>query len=377
MSTPDFSTALRIIRESNADFMALVSQIRDFLTTDKELTFTLGNETIVVKGLLALINAYRNGQFVSVTIDGGSSKVVLSMDADGNLRVEDAGGNLVKVICTSLTASEITASTIASVTAENCDIASATGTLNVTGGDVTLETLDVAQALTATSATAKNVSADSVSSGSSYTTDLYIQGDRRMAFPDQRNVFYDGGAPVDDFAGKMASGYSNNEWDWTSTVAKPYMLGITDPSIPSLICFQGDNKYSDFDRIPGYPNVIANAQAQAAVGLSSAQKVPFTDNPEMAPLFAWPWMYSDEVNKNLVLREFHNEDIGREVYYRTYGSPWTIYRTLTFNYSNYNTPLSATLGNPFEIPAYSCVRFLINRTGSNTEGTSVSILEIA
>lgn len=379
MSNPDFSTALQRIREANADFLSLVTQIRDFLTSDKEITFALSDETIVVKGLLALIDAYKNGQFNSVVLDNGSSRVILSLDTDGNLRVEDVGGNLVKVVCTELAASKITSATITSVTADNCTIKSASGTMNVIGGDVALDTLSVQEELTTTSATAKNVTAENVTAGSSYTTDLYIQGDRRMAFPNQRMVFVDGGAPVNDFAGKMSGGYSGNVWDWSNSTAKPYMLGISSesPVIPDLICFQGNNKYSDFNRLPFIPNVLENVQAQASVGITSATRVTFTDDPEMAAVFAAPWMYVDEYNKQLVLREFRPEDVGKEIYYRTFGSPWKVYRTLTFHYSNYNLPISATLGMPYEIPAYSCVRFTINRAGANTEGTSVSILEIA
>lgn len=377
MSTPDFSTALLQIKQANAEFLTLITQIRDFLTTDKELSFVLGNETVIVKGIMALIEAYKNGRFESITIDSGSTGVVLTMDADGNLRVADKGGNLVKVVCTGISASEITNSTMGSVTAQDCNIQSVTGNLNVFGGNVTLDSLNVQDELNVTSAVAKNVSGTNVTAENSYTTDLYIQGDRRMAFSDERKIFFDGGAPVDGFASKMASGYSDNVWNWAnSPMATPAMLGIhynTDP-IPSLISFNGDNSYSNFNRMPGYPNVISNVQAMATTGVSP---VSLTEDPDMASMFAFPWIYPDEYNKMLVLREFPVDAVGKEIYYRTYASPWTIYRTLTFNYSNYNNPLSATLGTPFEIPAYSCVRFTINRAGSNTEGTSVSILEIA
>lgn len=375
MSTPDFSTALLQIKQANAEFLTLITQIRDFLTTDKELSFVLGNETIVVQGILALIDAYKNGSFESITIDGGSTGVVLSMDTDGNLRVEDKGGNLVKVVCTGISASEITSSTMGSVTAQDCNIQSATGNLNVYGGNVTLDSLNVQDELNVTSAVAKNVSGTNVTAENSYTTDLYIQGDRRMAFNDERKVFFDGGAPVDNFASKMSAGYSDSVWNWASSpMATPAMLGIyfSTDTIPGLISFNGDNKFSTFGS-----SKIANALALASVGISPAQSVHFTDDPNMAALFAWPNIYPDEYNTELVLREFRTEDIGKEVYYRTYGSHWMIYRTLTFHYNNYNMPISATLGNLYEIPPYSCMRFTVNRVGSNTEGTSVSILEIA
>ena len=205
-----------------------------------------------------------------------------------------------------------------------------------------------------------------------------------MAFPDQRNVFYDDGVAVDGFASKILSGYSDGVWTWDSTTdAKPSMLGLTAMDrvgIPSLITICGNNNYNDFKDILQRPYGLKNLVAWRD---GSSVAVSMTaDDFVMASVFLWPYatyeLYApyQSDTKDIVVSEFREQDIGKEVYYRTSASPWTIYRTLKMNYNN-QTAISAEFGSPYEIPPYSCVRFIVGRTGSAQDGATVSILEIA
>jgi hypothetical protein len=385
MSALDYNTAIRGIRVANSDFLQLLYQLRDVLTSSKELTFTLGDEDIVIEGLLALIDNYRNGKFQSVTIGTAPDCVKLSID-DGNLKVTDLGGNLVGVVCSGLSFSDIADTTIASATLRDCEVESVNGSVAVSGGNVSFDNIEVTK-LTATSIVARNVNGYTASVESSYTSDLYIQGDRRMAFPDQRNVFYDDGVAVDGFASKILSGYSDGVWTWDSTTdAKPSMLGLTAMDrvgIPSLITICGNNNYNDFKDIIQRPYGLKNLVAWMS-GVSGDENLVSmsSDNYVMASVFLWPYatyeLYApyQSDTKDIVVSEFREEDIGKEVYYRTSASSWTIYRTLKMNYNNLS-PISAQFGSPYEIPPYSCVKFIVSRTGSAQEGSTVSILEIA
>lgn len=382
MPALDYNTAIRDIREANDEFIQLLTKLRNILTTSDELEFVLGNDKIVIEGLLALIDNYRNGKFQSVTIGTSPDCVVLSIE-DGNLKVSDLGGNLVGVVCSGLSFADIANTTIDSATIRDCEVESVNGSVAVSGGNVSLDNIEVTK-LTATSIVARNVNGYTASVESSYTSDLYIQGDRRMAFPDQRNVFYDDGVAVDGFASKILSGYSDGVWTWDSTTdAKPSMLGLTAMTrvgIPSLITICGNNNYNDFKDILQRPYGLKNLVAWRD---GSSVAVSMTaDNFVMASVFLWPYatyeLYApyQSDTKDIVVSEFREEDIGKEVYYRTSASPWTIYRTLKMNYNNL-TAISAEFGSPYEIPPYSCVRFIVGRTGSAQEGSTVSILEIA
>lgn len=387
MPALDYNTAIKGIREANEDFIQLLSKLRDFLTTNKELTFTIGDETVVVDGLLELIDNYRNGKYQSVIIGTDADAVMLSIDGDGNLKVSDVNGNLVGVVCSELSFSDISDTTIDSATIRECNIENVSGSVKVSGGTVTLESINVGTFEAQSIVAQKNLSGYAASIEASYARNLYIQGDRRMAFPVQRNVFYEGGFAIDSFASKMASGYSNDVWTWSSSTAKPSMLGLQQGDrgeIPSLITICGNNKYSDFLNQLGQPNGLKNLTAFAFVDNTPAKAdVPMTvDDSNMASVFVWPYaeyaLSSQyyQFAERLVVSEFGEDDIGKEVYYRTGASAWTIYRTLTINYNNL-APISATLGSPYEIPPYSCVRFIVGRTGTATGGSTISILEIA
>lgn len=385
MSTLDYNTAIRDIRVANDDFIQLLAKLHDFLTTNKTLKFYFGDETVVIDGLLALIDNYKNGRFTSVTIGVGDNSVLLSVDTEGNLKVSDINGNLVGVVCSGLSFSDISDTTIDSATMTECNIESVVGDIKVSGGEISLESLH-ANNLSATSLVARNISTTIATIEESHTTDMYIQGDRRMAFSDTRNVFYEGGVTIDSFVEKMEGGYSgaNPIWVWDNCVAKPSMLGLQQQNLgtlPNLITICGNNKYSDFMTFLGRPFNINNVVGFAFVDNTPAVKVSLTEVPLMASVFLWPYaayegyVFTNWDNKNIYVSEFKPEDIGKEIYYRTAGSAWTIYRTLTIHYNNQQA-ISASLGTPYEIPPYSCVKFIVNRTGTVLSGI-VSILELA
>lgn len=385
----DFNTAIKKMREVNADMLQLIAQLRDFLTTDKELEFSLGNESIFIKGLLSLMDNYRNGKFQSVTIGTEPDAVVLSMDGEGNLKVTDTAGNLVGVMCTGISFSDIADTAIDKATITDCTVDSLKGSVKVSGGKVSLETLKIEGNFVAQTAVVNSIDSNSAEIDDAYVRQLYIQGDRRMAFKDTRDVFAYNTSPgvtdpVDDFASKLSGGYNLSDmvWDWDSSTAKPSMLGIdpTDNTIPSLITICGNNKYEDFrSTLPPVQYGISNVKVDF-VDPSVIAVVLTNEYADMASVFLWPSLRYETVSyggvaKNIVVHEFSSTDVGKEVYYRTSASPWVIYRTLTVHYNNM-APISATLGTPYTIPAYSCVKFIVGRTGTASDGSTMSILEI-
>lgn len=385
MPTLDYNTAIKGIRDANDDFIQLLSKLRNILTTSDELKFVLGNDEIVIDGLLALIDNYRNGRFQSVTIGTAPECVVLSID-DGSLKVTDLGGNLVGVVCSGLSFSDIVDTTIDTATLKNCNVESINGSVKVSGGTVSMESIKVGTFETQSLVAHKYVSGYAATMETSYTRNLYIQGDRRMKFPVKRDVFSDGGVPVDDFFSKISPNYSGGVWTWNDDDAvTPAVLGLQPRNvvgvIPDLITICGNNRYADFYTMLGPAN-LKNLRADV---YSIANITPFSMTSDyfyMASAILWPFTtyenyagYTYET-KDLVVFEFRTEDIGKEVYYRTSESPWTIYRTLKVNYNNL-APISAEFSTTYTIPAYSCVKFIVNKTGSAQEGATLSILEIA
>ena len=66
-STADNSTALQVMKDANADFLAFINNLRAFLTGQDPVTFDIGTG-ITVNSMLKLIDDYRNGKFNEIVL---------------------------------------------------------------------------------------------------------------------------------------------------------------------------------------------------------------------------------------------------------------------------------------------------------------------
>lgn len=383
-SSADNSTALQVMKDANADFLAFITNLRAFLTGQDPVTFDIGTG-ITVNSMLKLIDDYRNGKFQEIYLGNPNSGIYvkLSVGTDGNLYISDANGNLAYVNCDKIYASLIENCTAYSVTAEEARITSVNGKVAVSGGNVNLSSLTLNR-LKANTFNSNNMNVQSMVVGSAFQCDgILSYGTRKFTPKSTRKMFVRSGSPLNDAADLLAFTTVDEHkiWDMTDpSKLQAEDLGFTEamllPEIPDVIEICGENAYGDFKtggffrRPYGCPyNVYAMFSRDGSD--SSFNGLHLSEDYELAALFAWA---SGKVStmsdgKTLVLTSFSAKDSGREIYYKTGPHFWRIYRIMRVTYSatNSNNPVSVEFDGLTKIPAYSCIRFIIGRHDSKSE----------
>lgn len=388
-SSADNSTALKLMTEVNSDFLEFINNLRDFLTGKEPVTFNIGGG-ITVNSLLNLISDYRNGKFDTLVLGDQSTgtqvelSVVTKVIGDKEvlcLSVRDANNptEQVYIECDRLTASKLDSCEAQTISVENARIGSITGSTSVRGGVVTLDALNVsvlgATVVNSSSMNVHNLFVDNYIQSNKMT----LLGARQFVPKLVRNVFYRNDSPLDD-----ASTYlhiSDSVWNMEGEgYLTPYDLGFAEePSrvspiaVPDLVHIMGDNQYDDYKKTTLFVstdlNIPSNIIALAETNHEGHwNQYPFEEsvNYAFASAIMWPTGFmstlADGTTGALYLTGFSSSDIGKEIYYRTGSTPWSIYRSLRVTHGASGS--TVYFGNPYEIPAYSCVRFIVGRHDS-------------
>ena len=395
MANGDFSTALEMMRKSNDDFLEFINKLKTFLGGTGAVEITVGGETYTMDSLYDLIHNYKNGKFESIELEDREtgSKVVLTVDSDGTLKVTDGEGNPLPVHCDTLTASTIENCTVSNVVAENCKIYGVNGSVWVSGGSANLKNLEVdkftANDLDVPYVRAKYLSVD----GSLTCNSLMIFGGRKLSFGIPRNMFYRNGAPIDN-AYRSIEIDDDNEWVVSPDGARvtPSDCGFkfinqysesslnvpntrkeiaSSLKVPSIIKVWGNNPAS-FKSKPGISQFWTSQQApdnvRAFVSRNGDAKTftdaKIVDNAVFSRVIAWPTGFSISDDSNgagtFYVSSFLSDDIQREIYYQTFQSEWPIYRMMKVSVKN-NAVESVSFDYEYDIPAYSCIRFVVSK----------------
>ena len=376
-SIADNSTALQVMSDANKDFLSLILNLRAFLNGLEPVTFTVGGQEITVNSLLKIIDDYRNGIFNEIILGGqdSSTRIKLSVNANGDLAITDTDGRLAVLTCEKLSTSNLDRCNCQKVTAKGATIEWAEGSVNVRGGDFSfsklrLNTLDVGS-LNANGIVTKDMDVN----GRVTCWDMFVTGTRRFVPKDVRNVFYRNNAPLDNASGLL--NITNSVWDMSNGL-NPTDLGFATYNgsvavgtvVPDIIKICGNTKYDDFRTstvfityVPIPDNVVALV---ADIDSTNLNEVPiFSRTNAQYPfhvLMMWPNGLYDPANNKLSLCSFAPSDIGKEVYYQVLENPWKIYRTMVLYYNNASdrVPSGVYFANRTDLAAYSCRRFIVN-----------------
>lgn len=387
-STADNSTALQVMKDANADFLAFINNLRAFLTGQDPVTFDIGTG-ITVNSMLKLIDDYRNGKFNEIVLGTPSSGkyIKLSVSADGKLYISDANGNLAYVQCEKISSALIENSTAYNVTAENARIISVNGKVAVSGGNVKMSSLNIGTLKTST-LTAQNMNVNSMVVNSALQCDgILSYGTRKFAPKNVRKMFWRDNAPLNDAASYLVLENYNSEYKlWKMDEAnnlKPEDLGFGTalflPTTPDMVEICGENAYNDFHtgllftRAPTKRPYNVITMVPYGTSNNSLTTV-YMKSPdyEFAALLAWATAKRDTMSSLggvLFLTGFSMTDAGKEIYYKTGAHYWKVYRIMRITYSdtNPNQPVDVVFDGLTKIPAYSCIRFVLGVHDSRVE----------
>lgn len=363
----DNNTALETMRTSNEDVLTLISNLKALLTSVNPVAFNMNDYTITVDSITKLIENYRNGIFDTVTIGGQSSggkQIKLSLDANGNFQVTDTSGSLVTVKCAAVESSYIQNSVANNVVANHGKILKVTGLVSVSGGmfKSTQQTVDymTANTLMGASATVGSLTIDY----NINCNQVLCYGTRKLAVSSIRNVFYSGAMAIDNYNNLLTTSIptTTNIWDMNAEKGSPSDIGFTNSenSMPGMICIRGVNVYS---------TMVNFKPTNVKIGFNGSIVDILISALDLPALMLWPTGYIDSANNRLVLTPFKPGDSGKDIYYLSGSTPWTIFRTLTVANG------VAVFANPYLIPPFSCLRFIVDAWYDANSATS--ILEIA
>lgn len=411
-SIVDNSTALEVMKSANADCVELILKLKALLNGKEPVTFNMGKYSITVNSILELINSYKNGQFDEILLGGQTTgkQVKLSVDSDGNLCVTDVDGNVVSVSCSKLVSSNLENCVAKKVTAESARILSIKGMTSVTGGNVSFGSMNF-DSLNANNLKSKNVHVENLTvNGSLASEGLTVMGIRQFSPRSIHSVFYRNGAPIDRAADLLVIGGTSPSWEWNiarsgafnpSDVGFPLVNGTQQVTqamrVPDMIQFMGNTEYGDFRYRPSfisrYTTMPAPANLMVYVTLPGSSypqlvtDISDRDGCAFAALLAFPtggYTTAGGDNGTWYLTGFSQTDLGKEVYYRTLDKEWWVYRTMTVTCREDRTvPSSVVFGSMTRIPAYSCVRFIVNcidkteTSGMSTTRKVIYALEFA
>lgn len=403
-SSADNSTALSVMTEANSDFLEFIRKLREFLTGKEPVTFNIGGG-ITVDSLMNLIRDYKNGRFETIILGGQSSgtQVELSVHSDeyGNtyFRVADkSSGNLAYIECEKLTASVLENCHAQNIYVEGATIDSIVGSVAVKGGDITLDSLNLRNLNVDGTLDAKSMRVQNLNVvGSLVSSGMVLMGTRQFAPSFVRSVFYRSSEVLDNAATYLHIS-SDNEWEMSGEdYLVPKDFGFQDApatvspvSAPDLVQFRGNTAYEDFSQneymfsffrnrsvareLPDNVYVVAEtlpANTWKRMSLDSTEY-------EFAAVTAWPTGFGSYSNGSgrLYLTGFNRSDVGKEIYYRTSANPWKIYRRmhvyLANSVSTGESPEKVSFGELLEIPPYSCMRFILNRTATYNRSSDIS-----
>lgn len=363
----DTSTTLKTMSDANEDIVTLITNLKNLIDGSEPVEFQMGDYTITVDSITKLIDAYRNGRFETLLIGSQSTdgkQVKLSVNSEGELQVTDVSGNLVPVSCSKLNHSYIVNSTANKVSAYNCNINSVKGSVSISGGRCNLSSFSVSKKMTADSIQGSTINASTLNVTNNLScSSILSYGTRRLNIKTVRNVFYDGSTILNNFANILNDAISYGTWDMSATNGSPRDLGFstTVQEIPGMIKLQGVNSYGSLEGF--HPYNIRVSYNGTILNISDVSSLGFP------ALMLWPYGYIDTTNNQLVLKPFDSKYAGRDIYYCTGGEQWAIYRTLAVSSG------VVTFGNPYVIPPYSCIRFVM--TARSDANSSMSVLEIA
>lgn len=421
---PDLQTSMKELREANADFVQLLTHLKQFVSANGSVTLNVGGVDYTFPTIPELIAQYRDGTFDTVTVEAGGKKAILSMH-DGTLKIADGDGNLVELEVAKLKYSSIESCSLGNVTVDDCSIE------KLTARDVIAEKADVASfkaqeldasTVMAQSLNAAQLEADRASVGElrlgrlvfapRATMDMFMVAGREYNYKAGNVVF----VPVGPYSKwkcstptpeELAAGYKAPETMGFAQLPLSSSNGAWVRTAPDMVAFHGDTVPAFYLGDPlylgGRAGKVINfyvmgtgpmgAQAIMNAGQTRVQGGSIGDSTislAFARALAWPLKSyapnpsaydgfpTDEDAEGLgLLHEVSASDIGHIVCYRTGAHQWTVPRVLEVKYVD-GQPVESALGSPYDVPAYSCICFRLNRYASAGDGYTIykNVLEL-
>lgn len=406
---PDLQSSMKELREANADFTALLTQLKQFISGEGPITVMVGGTSYTFPSIPSLIRDYRGGVFDSVVIGSGGSAVTLVVH-DGALQVLGKDGNVASLEVATLKYSSIEACTLGSATVEDCHIG------QFDAGEVTAKAADVetvsAGTLDAGSIMAHSLNASELDAEEASLLELHV-GHYVYVPRDTADLFKEGGTTYSysvSNAQFVQAGPHNN---WKCSLPRPAggkapetmgfkqlpADGDWSRTAPDMMAYNGSTTYNDYARglsvqlsnfyvmgtgPLGAQAIMANTQSPVQIGTigDSSPGLPF------AMVLGWPLRsYVPDTSVNAafpqnangigILHEISAEDIGHIVYIRTEGELWLVPRLLEVKYID-GKPHSAALGLPCSVPPYTCLRMRLNRYTVEGDGYTLyrNVLEL-
>lgn len=366
-SVADMYSTLQTMSDNNSDIVEFISNLKKIIASsdDTPISITIGDTTFNIRSIASVINDYRQGKFESIFLGGQTTEgkqVKLFVNTDGVLCITDSNGNPISVKCKGIEASTIGHSTVKEIQATNCKINKLEGITQITGGNLKLDSLTLEKKITAKTLTGTTGIIDNLLIKNTMTCNsILTMGRRKLSVSNPRDMFYNGSIALDNYYVRLSRAIHNNIWNFNE--APPTELGFSanekSSVLPGIIRIQGSNVYE---------NLLLSKPTNIQVKHAGTSYNVDTRNLEFPALMTWPIGFID--GDNLKLRTFVGSDLNKDIYIMTGGSHWKIYRTLAI------TQLGLVqFSNLYDIPAYSCVRFIVN---NYTDGSSfISALEIA
>ncbi len=420
----DFQTSMAEIRKSNLVFIELLKELKNFVSRRGTVTITVGGVEKTFPTIPELVVAYRGGDFSEIVLKSSDSEIHIKND-NGTLKVTDASGALVPLTVSQLKFSNITSCNFESIHTSECTIDKLSVQGSVEAASANFQSLEVVD-FEAGFASVQNLSAGTVSAGSALIPELGVQ--RLVYMPRETKDIFAGSSPY-NYSDSNAVFLPYPEGDCYKYVCRdltseerseyplrkdPSTMGFVDIGgisgsarllrAPDMMTFQGTTECSDYeDGDAGHVGNCfvmgtgANGNTLAVTASRPLQtQLGDDDGVPFARILGWPitsYIAATSIDRDLsqivkllstgsgaiFLHEFSSADIGRIIFIRTLGNPWTICRRLIAVYKD-GVHTNDALDLEYEIPPYTCLRLRMVRA-KHVIDTSVvqyhNILEIA
>lgn len=407
---PDLQSSMKELREANADTVALLTHLKQFLAGAGPITITVGGTSYTSPSIPDLIQQYRDGTFSSVTIEADGRKAVLSFH-DGALQIVDGNGDPMLLEVAKVRYGSIESCTLGDVVAEGCHIGELdAGSIAASKADV--ESVAV-RSLTAGAISVQALGTGDLNADTASFSELHVG--RTVFQPrDTLDLFKAGGTvynhSASDTAFVRAGAYSN----WKCS--RPYPSGYKAPetmgfqhlpgdaegwvlTAPDMMAFNGDTAPGNY--IGGLMSQIVNfyvmgvgphgTQALMSSVQVATQSGAIGDSSTgitFATALGWPirsyvpdtstsTRFPSNDNGIGIVHEISASDIGHIVYIRTGAQPWPIPRVLEVKYLA-GIPVASALGTMYTVPPYSCLRVRLSRYAVDGDGFTLyrNVLEL-